>query len=58
LDSRRRVIVVTQPPIETRDFCEGAAILLYRELIGRGAVEVADTERALTLIEQWEQGNE
>ena len=54
LDSGRRVIVVSQPPIGTRDFCQGAAVALYRDLVRSGAIEVADGDEAVAMIEEWE----
>jgi iron complex transport system ATP-binding protein len=54
----RRVIMISQPSIETRDFCDGAAAALYSELLDNGAVDAPSAERALALIAQWEQSSD
>lgn len=56
LAAGQRVIVVSQPPIETRDFCDGSAAALHRELLDHGAVDAPSGERVLALIAEWEQG--
>jgi iron complex transport system ATP-binding protein len=48
----RRVLLVDDPPIAGRDFAEGEAIRLQRQIVNAGAELCHDAEEALAAVEQ------
>jgi len=48
----RRVLLIDDPPIAGRDFTDGQAIALQRQIVHAGAEVCRDTAEALALLEQ------